>query len=87
LVIISFFLFSPSYIDYQKLIEADFLSSGKKYEDRDVENFSIDKQPNLIIAPSPPSILSLRGNNLFASLTDLSLQIPSSEQKPVALRC
>jgi hypothetical protein len=87
LVIISIFLFSPSYIAYEELIEADFLSSGKKYEDRDAENFSLDKQPNLTIDSSPSSISSLRGNNLLDLLTGLSLQIPLSDQKPVTLRC
>jgi hypothetical protein len=87
LAIAFLFLFSPAYIDYQGLIEADFLSSGAKYEDRDVEDFSLDKQLNLIIDLSPFSFSSFLGNNLFVSPTDLSLQIPSSDQKPFTLRC
>jgi hypothetical protein len=87
LVIILFFLSSPSFIDYQKLLESDFLSSGKKYEDRDIEDFSIDKQLNFIVQSSPMPPFSLLGNNLYNSLIDLSWQIPSFDQKPVTLRC
>lgn len=87
LAIAFLFLFSPAYIDFQQLIEADFLSSGKKYEDRDVEDFSVDKQMNLIIDSSSFSFFSLVKNHLSASITGLSLQIPSSDPKPLTLRC
>ncbi len=87
LVIISIFLFVPSCIDYAVLMEADLLSSGEKYEDRDVEDLLLDKQLNFTIDPSPLSIFSLRENNLFDSLTRLALQIPSSDQKLLTLRC
>ena len=87
LVIISIFLFSPAYIDYQVLIEADFLSSGEKYEDRDVEDFLLDKQLNFIVQSSPMPTFSRPGNNLSDPLIGLSWQIPSSDQKPVTLRC
>jgi len=87
LVIISIFLFVPSCIDYTVLIEADLLSSGEKYEDQDAEDFSLDKQLNFTINSSPLSIFSLWENNLFHSLTGLALQIPSSDQKPLTLRC
>lgn len=87
LVIISIFLFVPSCIDYVVLIEADLVSSGEKYEDRDVDDFLLDKQLGFAVELSPLSIFSLTENNLFNSLTLLALQIPSSDQKPVTLRC
>jgi hypothetical protein len=87
LVTIAIFLFSSSYINYQEFIEADFLSSGQKYEDRDVEDFSPDKQLNFIAQSSPMLTFSRPGNNLSDSLIGLSCQIPSSDQKPVTLRC
>jgi hypothetical protein len=87
LVIAFLFLFSPAYNDYQQLIEADFLSSGEKYKDRDVEDFALDKQLNSIIDSGLFSFMSLVENNLFASITGPSLQIASSESKPFTLRC
>jgi hypothetical protein len=87
LVIAFIFLFTPAYIDYQELTEVDFLSFGEKYEDRDVEDFSLDKQLNFTIGSSPFSIFSQLGNGLLASLTSLSLQLPSLDQKPFTLRC
>jgi hypothetical protein len=87
LVIISIFLFVPSSIDYTVLIEVDLLSPGEKYEDRDVEDFLLDKQLNFTIDSSPLSIFSLRENNLFESLTGPALQVPSADQKPLTLRC
>ncbi len=87
LVIAFLFLFSPAYIDFQQLIEADFLSSGKKYEDRDVENFSLDKQVNLVIDSTPFSFFSLLENYFLTSITGLSLEISSSGPQPLALRC
>ncbi len=87
LAITFLFLFSPAYIVYQQLIEVDFLSSGEKYEDRDMEDFSFDKQLNLISDSGPFSFFSLLENNLFASITRLSFQIPSSDPKPFTLRC
>ena len=87
LVIISIFLFVPSSIDYTVLIEVGLLSPGEKYEDRDAEDFLLDKQLNFTIDSSPLSIFSLRENNLFDLLTSLTLQIPSSDQKPLTLRC
>lgn len=86
LVIILFFLFTPSFIDYQELIEADFLSTGVEYEDPDIGDFSLDKQLDLAADLSPLSIFSRRDNNLFDSLTSLAMQIPSSDQKPI-MRC
>ncbi len=87
LVIAFIFLFSPAYIAYQQLIEVDFLSCGEKYEDRDMEGLSLDKQLNLISDSGPFSSFSLLAHNLFASIARLSFQIPSSESKPFTLRC
>ena len=81
------FLFSPAYIDYQELIEDDFLSSGMRFEDRDIEDFSFDKQLNFTIGLSFLSVYSLLGNNFFDSSTGLYLQIPPLAQEPFALRC
>jgi hypothetical protein len=87
LVITSFFLFSPSFMDFQELIESDFPSSRAKYEDRDIENFSFDKRLDLTVEPSLSAIFSLLENNLSDSCTGLSLQLPSPAQKAVTLRC
>jgi hypothetical protein len=87
LVVASIFLFSPAYIDYQELIEAGFLSSGTRYEDRDIEDFSLDKQLNFTIGSSLLPFFSLLGNNFLASSTGLYLQIPLLGQKPFTLRC
>ena len=88
LVFTSIFLSSPAYIDFQELIEAHFLSARGRYEDRDVEDFSVDKQLNFKIESSSFSTFSRPGNNLFDSLSGLSfLPIPSSDQKPGTLRC
>jgi len=87
LVIILFFLFTPSFIDCQELIEDNFLSSGETYADPDREDFSFDKQLDSAVELSPLSIFSLRENNLFDSLTGLALQIPASDQKPFTLCC
>jgi hypothetical protein len=86
-LVIILFLFSPSLIDYQVLIEGDFLSSGEKYEDRDLEDFSLDKQLDLAVESSLLSIFSLLGKNLSDLFTGFSLQIPSPAQKPLPLRC
>lgn len=88
LVFTSIFLFSPAYIDFREFKEADFLSAGEKYEDRDLEDFSVDKQLNFKIESSSFSTFSRPGNNLFDSISGLSfLQIPSSDKKPGTLRC
>jgi hypothetical protein len=87
LVIISIFLFVPSCIDYTVLIEADLLSSGEKYEDRDVEDILLDKQLNFIVQSIPIPAFSRPGDTLSDSIIDLSWQIPSSDQKSVTLRC
>jgi hypothetical protein len=87
LAIILFFLFTPSFIDYQELIEADFLSTGEDFEDPDIGDFSLDKQLDFAVEISPLSIFSLRENNLFDSLTGLALQISPSNQKLFTLRC
>ena len=87
LVVILFFLFTPSFIDYQELIEADFLSTGEEYEDPDIGDFSLDKQLDFAAELSPLSIFPFRENNLFDSLTGLVSQIHSSDQKPVTMRC
>ncbi len=86
-VVAFLFLFTPAYIDFQELTEADLLSPGKKYEDPAVEDFSLEKQLNFTIASSPLSIFSLLGNGLPASLTSLTLQIPCFDHKSFILRC
>jgi hypothetical protein len=85
--IILLFLFVPTYIDYEELIEADFPSSKAKYEVQDIENFPIDKQLNFTIVSGLSSVFSLSGNNPFDSLTGPSLETPFSAQKPFTLRC
>lgn len=87
LVFTSIFLFSPAYIDYQELIQVDFLSPGTKYEDRDIEDFSLAKQLNFTIGSNLLVFFRLPENNLFDPPTGLSLQIPSPGQKPFTLRC
>jgi hypothetical protein len=87
LAIISIFLFAPAYIDCEEFIEADFLFLRTKYEDQAIENFSLDKQLNFTIVSGSLSIFSFRGDNPFDSFTGLSLQILSSDQKPLTLRC
>ena len=87
LVFTSIFLFSPVYLDYGDLIEDDFLSSEMGFEDRDIEVVSIDKQLNFTIRSNHLPIFPLRGNSLFYSPTEFSLQTPSPCQKPFTLRC
>ena len=87
LVLAVIFLFSPSYIDYEELIEVDFISSRMRFEDRDIEDFSFDKQLNFTIGLSFLSVYSPLGNNFFDSSTGIYLQIPPLAQDPFILRC
>jgi hypothetical protein len=63
------FLSSSAYIDYQQSMEADFLSAGKRYEDRDMDDFSLIRQFDFAITSNSFSIFSLLRDNLPASLT------------------
>ena len=85
--IILLFLFVPTYIDYEELIEADFPSSKAKYRVQDIEDFSLDKQLNFTIVSGLSSIFSLSGNKSFYPVLGLALQTPISDQKPFTLRC
>ena len=87
LVFASIFLFSPSYIDYQGLTEVDFLSPGMRYEDRDIEDFSLDSHLNFTIGSSLLPTFPLLGNNFSDPPTGIYLQILSLGQKPFTLRC
>ena len=79
LVIGLFFLLLPSFIGYQELVV--------KYEDRDIEDFSLDKHLDLAVESTLLSIFSLLRNNLSDSFTGLALQIASAAQKRLPLRC
>jgi hypothetical protein len=85
--ILSIFLFAPAYIDCEEFIEADFLFPVAKYEDQAIEDSSLNTQMTFIIVSGSLSIFSFRGDNPFDSLTGLSLQILSSDEKPFTLRC
>lgn len=85
--IISIFLLAPAYIDCEEFIKADFLFPVAKYEDQAIEDSSLNTQMTFIIVSGSLSIFSFRGDNPFDSLTGLSLQILSSDEKPFTLRC
>jgi hypothetical protein len=85
--IVLLFLFVPTYIDYEELIEADFPSSKEKYEVQDIEGFSLDKQLNFTIVSGLSSIFSLSGSKSFYPVIGLALQTPTCDQRPFTLRC
>ena len=87
LVIGLFFLLLPSFIGYQEGIEGYFFLSVVKYEERDIEDFSLDKHLDLAVESALLSIFSFLRNNLSDSFTGLALQIASAAQKPLPLRC
>jgi hypothetical protein len=56
---------SSSYASYDDLLEADFLSTGAKYETRDADDFLLEKQnPANMTEKSLPAFLLFTGNSL-----------------------
>ena len=85
--IISIFLFAPAFIECDEAIETNFVSSGAKYEDQDIEDFLFDKKPNFAIVSGFLFIFPFLGSNSPGSFTGPSVQILSSDHKPFTLRC
>ena len=85
LAIAFLFLFTPAYIDFQDLIDADFLPSGENYEDPDIEDISTDGQETLIV-DSGPFFCPLE-SILFSPIKGVPFQIPSSYKNSFTLRC
>jgi len=81
------FLSSSTFSYYDKMIEADFFTSGKKFESRDVEDLLIDKQSPLGIIPNPFSLFLFLEDNFLEFFSSFSLPIPLLHPIFSVLRC
>lgn len=80
------FLSSSTFSYYDRMIEADFFNSGKKYEARDVEDLLIDKQSPMGVIPNPFSFF-LFEDNFFGIFSSFSLPTPLLHPTSSVLRC
>jgi len=74
------------YLDYNTLVEADFLHAGFQFEDRDLEDLLADKQDFQFFSVQP-----LLANPfevvLFLCILAFLCQGKLSDPKPLILRC
>ncbi len=89
IILISFFipLFS-AYTDYQDLIDFDFPSQTRRFENPDQVDLLVAQrnEPKLFISDLV-SITIRTGVDLLEQFSRLSLQTPSSGQETTILRC
>jgi len=82
--LLSIFLFCSSYVQYDTLAELDLLSSNPKFENLDLGNLLLDKQPKLIHSGFPSKFLF--GKIFCIPTLLLSVEsLPSKES--LVLRC
>jgi hypothetical protein len=81
------FLSSSTFSYYDKMVEADFFNSGKKYEARDVEDLLIDKQSPLGVIPNPFSLFLFLEDNFLGFFSSFSLSTPLLHPTSSVLRC
>ncbi len=85
---ISFLLpYSYAYSCYNEIVEADFLTKGKKYEAADTEGLFADKHKLAAAIPHPSAILTFTESNISAFFEDLSLPAPLIRSTSDTLRC
>jgi hypothetical protein len=83
------FLFplTSAYSNYNTLIEADFLTQGKKFEAGDLDNLWVDKQINWDFMPSESFVTASPEINLQGVLLAFSYQVISIDSSFFVLRC
>ncbi len=85
---VSFLLpLSGAYSCYNVIMEADFLTTGVKFEAVDKDNLLLDKQNLMGMIPTPFSSLLFLRDNFFDPFSDSSLSIPAPHQTSSLLRC
>jgi hypothetical protein len=87
LLIIFIFPLSCAYSLFNTLTEADFLTTGVKYEAADTEDLFIDKQNIVGVMPSPFFVCMFMETELFASPLDISLPTSLQGLSYSILRC
>ena len=82
------FPLSSAYSYYYTIFEADFLTSGIKYEGRDeVEPLYLHKKSSPGVVPNPLPIFFFLEDNFFGPFSDLSRAIPLISPPSSILRC
>jgi hypothetical protein len=86
--VVSFLLpLSGAYSCYDVIVEADFLTTGVKFEAADRDNLLLNKQNLMGMIPTPSSSLLILGDNFFEPFPDSSPSIPAPHQISSLLRC
>jgi hypothetical protein len=78
---------SCAYAYYDDLLEADFLSTGAKYESQDCDNFFLEKQNLASTAAKPLTAFLLWVGNFSASCLVFSLPLDVTDPISSILRC
>ncbi len=78
---------SCAYSHYNDLIEADFLTHGKKYEAADLEDLCVDKQVLNWVAPPPIPVFLFLEYDFFSFLLAASFPAPLIQPTSTVLRC
>jgi hypothetical protein len=81
------FILAYANFNYNILIEADFITHGKKFEAADLDNLWADKQINLDFMPGESLIISSPVINLPGLLIWTSFQVVSANSLFSVLRC
>lgn len=76
---------SCAYAYYDDLLEADFLSTGAKYESQECDDFFLEKQTPASTAARPLTLLGV--GNFFASCSAFSLPVDVTDPTISILRC
>jgi len=78
----------PIYLQYDDIVEIDFLSPHQAFENRDQEDLLADKQDKTkIFVQNSSPVISFLGFFPMGPLPCLSFQIFSLDQKTSILRC
>ncbi len=86
--IVLIFTLSSAYSHYFVVFEADFLTSGIKYEGRDeVEPLFLHKKSSYCLIPNLLPIFFLVENNFFDPFFDFFAATPQTSSPSLVLRC
>jgi hypothetical protein len=78
---------SCAYAYYDDLLEADFLSTGAKYESQDCDDFFLEKQTPASTAAKPLTLFLLWVGNFLGSCSVFSLPLDVTDPTISILRC
>jgi hypothetical protein len=81
------FPLTSAYSNYNTLIEADFLTQGKKFEAGDLDNLWVDKPIHWDFMPSESFVIASPEINLQGVLLAFSYKVISIDSSFFVLRC